>query len=147
MIELSADTPAELHQQMIDLLAGTSLAGAQQDAAPAAGETTSKPRGRGKKTDPIATGQPAASADAGASGASAGDAASASTGSGQTEGKAATGDVTKETIGAKAMQLAQKSGPTALAELWTEFGAGKLSEIDPTKYAAVDARLTELLGA
>ena len=141
MIELriTAENPKELHNDLLALLAGTSVEGAGIPA-PGKDELASTKRGGRKSStapaDAGATTQPAAQ-----------PAASGTSTEKPAEPAASSGPVTRESIAAKATQLAQKAGPGALGELFGEFGATKLSEIAEDKYPAVDIRLSELLAA
>jgi len=138
-INFECDTVAQLHSEMVSLLAGTV---AVSTPAPSTGEEAPAKRGRGKKAEekiepPTAPQEPASG---NAEGNAEGDATSSGTQS------SAAGEVTKESLSSKFLTLVTKAGAPAGAELLGEFGATKMSEVPVEKYVQMDARLTELIG-
>lgn len=137
-IHIEGMSAREVQQEMIQLLAGASLAQGGAASGETQTTTTSTGRGRGKKTT-----EPAAGGEAGNAGTSS-EGATSSTGQ---SSAADDGPITKETLSPRVMQLGTKAGPAAVTELFGEFGAKKFSEIAEDKYAALSARLDELLAA
>jgi hypothetical protein len=148
-ISFECETVSQLHAEMVQLLAGTAMpalsttvAGATETVTEATPRTPRKKReGTQPPTAPAegAEGNSAgAGADADASGASLGGAGAA---------PEDTGPVTKESLTAKAMTLAQKSSPTALAEVFGKFGVAKLGELPVEKYAEFSAELDSVIAA
>lgn len=103
-------------------------------ATPADAEPAAR-RGRGKKTEEVQP--PTAPQDEG----------NAATSGGGAPDTTASGDVTKDTLSPRILQLSSKSGTQAVSDLFKEFGAAKFSELPADKYGAVNARLDELLAA
>ena len=121
-ISLEAETVEELHQQMVTLLAGATIA---TSAAPA---VEPPKRGRGKKAEEPAE-QPK------------GDEPPADSKPAEPQG-----ELTKEMFSPLVLALGQKAGPTAVTELFGEFGgATKFSQIPVEQYPALKVRLDELL--
>jgi len=146
-INFECDTVAQLHSEMVSLLAGTV---AVSTPAPSTGEEAPAKRGRGKKAEekiepPTAPQEPASG---NAEGNAEGNSTQTSTGDAISSGtqSSAAGEVTKESLSSKFLTLVTKAGAPAGAELLGEFGATKMSEVPVEKYVQMDARLTELIG-
>lgn len=141
MIELKlvANSASELHSEMLALLAGTAV-----DVAGAAQSTQTTTRGRGKgKTEPQPPTAPQGEDTSGNAGTTGSDAGAGTS----TEQSSAAGEVTRDSLSARIMQLGAKAGPQAAVELFGEFGAKKFSELPVDKYGEINARLDTLLAA
>jgi len=135
-IHLEGDSVLDLHQQMLALLAGHS------GVSPATTEnppTTTGGKRSSKKTE---TKQEPDAGKADTTGSEEG--AGAPTGQSSAAGEI-TGPITKESLSPRVLALGQKLGLPAVQELFSEFGASKFSEVPVEQYAALNARLDQLL--
>ena len=141
-LHIEAKSIAELHGELLALLAGTAMSGTvPTDLKPQTEPTTGSRRGKKVAQEPEPdTGKPEGVAeDATASAAQSSAAAAAAAAA------AANAPITKETLTPRIMALGTKAGPAAAAELFGEFGAKKFSEVKEEQYPALNARLDQLL--